>query len=54
MGQIMQAEFEAEQQTPVMSLQRSQGQFEVTPPLPVMDETRSVCYTSGCDGHQHA
>ena len=37
MGQIMQAEFETEQQTPVVSLQRSQGQFEVLPP-PVMDE----------------
>ena len=38
MGQIMQTEFEAEQQTPVVLLQRSQGQFEVPPPLPVMDE----------------
>ena len=38
MGQIMQAEFEAEQQTPVMLLQRSPGHFEVPPPLPVMDE----------------
>ena len=37
-GQIMQAEIEAEQQTPVMSLQRSQGQFETPPPLPAMDE----------------
>ena len=38
MGQLMQAEFEAEQQTPVVLLQKSQGQFEVPPPLPVMDE----------------
>ena len=38
MGQITQAEFEAEQQTAVVLLQRSQGQFEVPPPLPVMDE----------------
>ena len=37
-GQIMQAEVEAEQQTPVVSLQRSQGQFEAPPPLPAMDE----------------
>ena len=38
MGQIMQAELEAEQQTPVMSIGRTPGQFEVPPPLPVMDE----------------
>ena len=34
----MQAEIEAEQQTPVVSLQRSQGQFEAPSPLPAMDE----------------
>ena len=38
MGQIMQVELEAEQQTPVMSIGRTPGQFEVPPPLPVMDE----------------
>ena len=38
MGQIMQAELEAEQQTPVMLLQRTPGPFEVPPPLPAMDE----------------
>ena len=38
MGRIMQAEFEAEQQTPVVLLQRNPGHFEVPPPLPVMDE----------------
>ena len=37
-GQIMQTEIEAEQQTTVVSLQRSQGQFETPPPLPAMDE----------------
>ena len=36
--QIMQAELEAEQQTPVMDLGRTAGQFEVPPPLPVMDK----------------
>ena len=38
MGRIMQTEFEAEQQTPVTSLGRTPGQFEVPPSLPVMDE----------------
>ena len=38
MGQIMQAELEAEQQTPVMLLQRTPGHFEVPPPLPTMDD----------------
>ena len=38
MGRIMQTEFEAEQQTPVVLLQRNPGHFEVPPPLPVMDE----------------
>ena len=37
-GQIMQAELEAEQQTPVMSIGRTPSQFEVPPPLPMMDE----------------
>ena len=37
-GQIMQAEIEAEQQTPLVSLQGSQGQFDAPPPLPAMDE----------------
>ena len=37
-GQIMWAELEAEQQTPVMALGRTPGQFEVPPPLPMMDE----------------
>ena len=34
----MQAELEAKQQIPVMDLGRTPGQFEVLPPLPVMDE----------------
>ena len=38
MGQIMQAVLEAEQQTPVMSIGRTPSQFEVPPPLPMMDE----------------
>ena len=38
LGHIMQAELEAEQQTPVMSIGRTPGQFEVFPPLPMMDE----------------
>ena len=38
LGQIMQAELEAEQQSPVMSIGRTPGQFEVPPPLPMMDE----------------
>ena len=37
-GQAMQAELEAEQQTPLMELGRTPGQFEVPPPLPAMDE----------------
>ena len=36
-GQAMQAELEAEQQTPLMEVRRTPGQFEVPPPLPVMD-----------------
>ena len=38
LGQIMQTELEVEQQTPVMSLGRTPGQFEVPQPLPMMDE----------------
>ena len=34
----MHAELEAEQQTPVMNLGLTPGQFEVPQPLPVMDE----------------
>ena len=37
-GQIMRAELEAEQQTPLVDIGRSLRQFEVPPPLPVMDE----------------
>ena len=37
-GQIMWAELEAEQQTPLVDIRRSPRQFEVPPPLPVMDE----------------
>ena len=38
LGQIMHAKLEAEQQTPVMSLGRTPDEFEVPPPLPMMDE----------------
>ena len=38
LGQIMQAELEVKQRTPVMSLGRTPVQFEVPPPLPMMDE----------------
>ena len=37
-GQVMQAELEAEQQTPLIDVRRTPSQFEVPPPLPVMDE----------------
>ena len=37
-GQIMWAELEAEQQTPLVDIRRSQRQFEVPPLLPAMDE----------------
>ena len=37
-GQIMWAELEAEQQTPLVDIRRLPRQFEVPPPLPVMDE----------------
>ena len=37
-GHAMQAELEAEQQTPLMDLGRTPGQFEVPPLLPTMDE----------------
>ena len=37
-GQAMQAELEAEQQTPVMNLGRDPGQFEAPPPLPMLDD----------------
>ena len=36
-GQAMQAELEAEEQTPLMDLRRTPSQFEVPPPLPTMD-----------------
>ena len=38
MDRAMWAEFEAEQQTPLVDIRRSPSQFEVPPPLPVMDE----------------
>ena len=34
----MQAELEAEQQTPLMDIRRMPSRFEVPPPLPAMDE----------------
>ena len=37
-GQAMWAEWEAEQQTPLVNIRRSPRQFEVPPPLPAMDE----------------
>ena len=53
-GQIMRAELEAEQQTPVMSLGRTSGQFEVPPPLPMMDEPEVyVVQPDAMDTHMH-
>ena len=37
-GQVMWAELEAEQQTPLVDIRRSPRHFEVPPPLPAMDE----------------
>ena len=37
-GQVMWAELEAEQQTPLVDIRRSPRQFEVPPPLSAMDE----------------
>ena len=37
-GQIMWAELEAEQQTPLVDIRRSPRHFKVPPPLPAMDE----------------
>ena len=37
-GQVMWTELEAEQQTPLVDIRRSPGKFEVSPPLPAMDE----------------
>ena len=37
-GQVMWAELEAEQQTPLVDIRRSPRQFEVPPLLPAMDE----------------
>ena len=37
-GHAMQAELEAEQQTPLMDLRRTPNQFKAPPPLPAMDE----------------
>ena len=37
-AQAMWAQFEAEQQTPLVDIRRSPNQFEVPPPLPAMDE----------------
>ena len=45
-GQAMQAELEAEQQTPLIDIRRTPSSFEVPPPLPVMDALR-------CHGNKH-
>ena len=37
-GQVMWAELEAKQQTPLMNIRRSPRQFKVPPLLPAMDE----------------
>ena len=37
-GQVMWAELEAEQQTPLVDIRRSPRHFEIPPPLPAMDE----------------
>ena len=37
-GQVMWAELEAEQQTPLVDIRRSRRHFEVPPLLPAMDE----------------
>ena len=37
-GQVIWAELEAEQQTPLVDIRRSPRHFEVPPPLPAMDE----------------
>ena len=37
-GQVMWAELEAEQQTPLVDIRRSPRRFEAPPPLPAMDE----------------
>ena len=37
-GQAVWAELEAEDQTPLVNIRRSPGRFEVSPPLPIMDE----------------
>ena len=37
-GQVMWAELEAKQRTPLVDIRRSPRQFEVPPPLPAMDE----------------
>ena len=37
-GQVMWVELEAEQQTPLVDIRRSPRHFEVSPPLPAMDE----------------
>ena len=37
-GQVMWAELEAKQQTPLVDIRRSSRQFKVPPPLPAMDE----------------
>ena len=37
-GQVMWAELEAEQQTPLVDIRRATTQFEVPPPLPAMDK----------------
>ena len=37
-GQTIWTELEAEEQTPLVNIRRSQGRFEVPPPLPAMGE----------------
>ena len=37
-GQVIWAELDAEDQTPLVNIRRSPGRFEVPPPLPAMDE----------------
>ena len=52
-GQVMWAELEAEQQTPLVNIRRSPRQFEVLPPLPAMDEPAVYVLQPRCDASEY-
>ena len=52
-GQVMWAELEAEQQTPLVDIRRSPRHFKVPPPLPAMDEPAVYDLHSDVDASEY-